>query len=359
MKRVLFLVAAVMMVATGAWAQKIQVVDADGQGIPLVSVMNDDGVIVGITDLDGCLADVKGTQRLTFTHVAYKPQTLNLSLLSDGRVTMEDLDNNLSEIVVKPKPYVYVETYYRAYGFINDSLRYYTAGIMPNAYDEEKDKLEKGSLYDCYGEFYPSTGVSFIWGARVRNLNPGKIHTPTAKSLQPGGKASKKYYLTLTDEGNGRQRISNSEGTVGYIDTRNGQARTTLDAGKAQLYANKVNGENRLQKVREDKGYSYRYTDIFDIDTEGNSDMTDLVMYTNHWEWSGSKGRDKLIIETYTTSRGYKDKKEWKARKKELKNEYTFYMTLDELEEYANSHNIPALTPNMRAVIEGLKKKKK
>ena len=359
MKRVLFLVAAVMMVATGAWAQKIQVVDADGQGIPLVSVLNDDGVIVGITDLDGCLADVKGTQRLTFTHIAYKPLTVALSQLSDGRVTMEDQDNNLSEIVVKPKPYIYIETYYRAYGFINDSLRYYTAGIMPNAYDEEKDKLETGSLYNCCGEFYPSTGVSFIWGARVRNLNPGKIHTPTAKSLQPGEKMSKKYYLTLTDEGNGRQRISNAEGTVGYIDTRNGQARTTLDAGKAQLYANKVNGENRLQKVREDKGYSYRYTDIFDIDTEGNSDMADLVMYTNHWEWSGSKGRDKLIIETYTTSRGYKDKKEWKARKKELKNEYTFYMTLDELEEYATSHNIPALTPNMRAVIEGLKKKKK
>lgn len=359
MKRVLLLVAAVMMVVTGAWAQKIQVVDADGQGIPLVSVLNDDGVIVGITDLGGCLADVKGTQRLTFTHIAYKPLTVALSQLSDGRVTMEDLDNNLSEIVVKPKPYVYVETYYRAYGFINDSLRYYTAGIMPNAYDEEKDKLETGSLYNCCGEFYPSTGVSFIWGARVRNLNPGKIHIPTAKSLQPGEKMSKKYYLTLTDVGNGRQRISNAEGTVGYIDTRNGQARTTLDAGKAQLYANKVNGENRLQKVREDKGYSYRYTDIFDIDTEGNSDMADLVMYTNHWEWSGSKGRDKLIIETYTTSRGYKDKKEWKARKKELKNEYTFYMTLDELEEYATSHNIPALTPNMRAVIEGLKKKKK
>ena len=359
MKRGLFLFAAVMMVATGAWAQQIQVVDADGQGIPLVSVLNDDGVIVGITDLEGCLADVKGTQRLTFTHVAYKPQTVVLSQLSDGRVTMEDLDNNLSEVVVKPKSYIYIETYYRAYGFINDTLRYYTAGIMPNAYDAEKDKLETGSLYNCCGEFYPSTGVSLTWGARVRNLNPGMTHTPTAKSLQPGGKTSKKYYLTLTDEGNGRQRISNAEGTVGYIDTRNGQARTTIDAGKTQLYANKVNGQNRLQKMREDKSYSYRYTDIFDIDTEGNSDMADLVMYTNHWEWSGSKGRDKLIIETYTTDRGYKDKKEWKARKKELKKQYTFYMTLDQLEEYATSHNIPALTPNMRAAIEGLKKKKK
>ena len=85
----------------------------------------------------------------------------------------------------------------------------------------------------------------------------------------------------------------------------------------------------------------------------------DLVMHTNHWEWSGSKGHNKLIIETYTTDRGYKDKKEWKARKKELKNKYTFPMTLDQLEEYATSHNIPALAPNMRAVIEGLKKKKK
>lgn len=57
MRRVLSLVAAVMMVASGAWAQQVQVVDADGQGIPLVSVLNDDGVIIGITDLEGCLAD--------------------------------------------------------------------------------------------------------------------------------------------------------------------------------------------------------------------------------------------------------------------------------------------------------------
>ena len=48
MRRLLSLVAAVMMVASGAWAQQVQVVDADGQGIPLASVLNDDGVIIGI-----------------------------------------------------------------------------------------------------------------------------------------------------------------------------------------------------------------------------------------------------------------------------------------------------------------------
>lgn len=40
-------------------AQKIEVVDADGHGIPLVSVLTEDGTLIGTTDLSGALSDVK------------------------------------------------------------------------------------------------------------------------------------------------------------------------------------------------------------------------------------------------------------------------------------------------------------
>ena len=80
-------------------------------------------------------------------------------------------------------------------------------------------------------------------------------------------------------------------------------------------------------------------------------------MDTNHWEWTKSKGRYKMIIETYVTGRGYMDKQEWKDKKKELKKDYKYPMPLNELEAYATQHNIPALAPTMRNAIEGLAKK--
>ena len=96
-----------------AQAQKIEVVDADGQGIPLVSVLTENGVLIGTTNLDGVLIDVKGNAKVALSHVAYKSQLVSVASLpssegSEGsrRVTMEDLDYGLQEIVVKPKPYI-------------------------------------------------------------------------------------------------------------------------------------------------------------------------------------------------------------------------------------------------------------
>ena len=141
MKKILFL-AISLLIAINARAQKITVVDSDGNGIHLVTILTEDGNMIGVTDLSGTLLDVKGAKKVVLTHVAYKSKLVDVSALQNGRVTMEDLDYNLAEIVVKPKPLIYVETFYRVYAFANDSLRYYLAGIMPNAYDKEKKKVK-------------------------------------------------------------------------------------------------------------------------------------------------------------------------------------------------------------------------
>lgn len=93
-------------------AQRIQVVDSNGQGIPLVSVLTEDGIYIGKTDLDGVLSDVKGAKKVGLTHVAYKPKLVTVASLPNGRVEMVDLNFNISEVVIKPKPYVYVEAPY-------------------------------------------------------------------------------------------------------------------------------------------------------------------------------------------------------------------------------------------------------
>ena len=79
MKKILMMVAAAIMVALSAQAQKIQVVDDDGNGIPLVSVLTENGILIGTTDLNGVLADVKGASKVTLTHVAFKPQLVTIA----------------------------------------------------------------------------------------------------------------------------------------------------------------------------------------------------------------------------------------------------------------------------------------
>ena len=344
-------------VAMGAEAQRIEVVDSDGNGIHLVTVLTEDGNMIGTTSLEGVIADVKGAEKVVLTHVAFKSKLVDVSSLQDGKVTMEDLDYNLAEIVVKPKPLIYVETYYRGYAFANDSLRYYLAGIMPNAYDIEKKKVKSGRYMESHGEFSLSTGIAITWGARAQEFKAGKIHKSAAIDILKGGKSCEKYFVTLTDEGGGRQRVSNPEGVVGFIETEGNEVHTALDAGKMQMYRNKALGQDKLLKAREEREYDYEFNEIFTLDEDGNSTVADLMMSSDHWEWNGSKGRMKFIIETYATEHGYIDAKEFKAKKNELKKTYTWKMKLDELEAYATSHGIPALTPSLRKAIEKLPKK--
>ena len=113
MKKIVILVVAAMMATMNAKAQRIEVVDDNGNGIPLVSVLTEDGVLIGTTDLNGVLSDVKGARKISLTHVAFKPMMVSVSDLpslegTEGgrRVTMEEVDYALQEIVVKPKPYV-------------------------------------------------------------------------------------------------------------------------------------------------------------------------------------------------------------------------------------------------------------
>ena len=356
MKKFLFALAALLLTTISAKAQQLTVLDSDGNGIHLVTVLGEDGNMIGTTDLNGTILDVKGAAKVLLTHVAYKSKLVDMSALQGGKVTMEDLDYNLAEIVVKPKPFIYVETYYRVYAFANDSLRYYLSGIMPNAYDVEKKKAKYGSYMECYGEFSLSTGISITWGARAHEFKAGKIHESGAIGLMKGGKSRDYYFATVTDEGKGRQRVSNPEGTVGFIETEKGKVSMTLDAGKMQMYRNKALGQNSKLKVREKVEYAYEFNEVFNLDENGEATIADYVLSSNHWEWNGSKGRMKLIIETYAAEHAYIDAKDFKEKKKELKKTYVAPMKLDDLEAFATSHGIPALTPTMRRAIEGLKK---
>ena len=119
MRKTLLIAVAFLTAAIGIKAQKVQVVDDEGVGIPLASVLTEEGVMIGSTNLEGYF-DMKGAEKVVVTHVAFKPLTVSAATVKNGRVSMEDQDYALKEITVTPKQYIYVENYYRVYVFRND-----------------------------------------------------------------------------------------------------------------------------------------------------------------------------------------------------------------------------------------------
>ena len=253
--------------------------------------------------------------------------------------------------IITPKQYIYVETYYRVYVYRNDSLCYFLTGIMPNAYDPQKKKLEHGSYYHAYAEYAPKLGVAVNWGVRAQRLHAGLVQT--------GGSSDKflkdKYYITATEKSPNHKVFSNPKGIVGNRIISNGQSHLTLDGGKMQMYVNEAKGQTKLLQARQEKGYQYQYSLIYIGDDGKDYDVSNFVMRTDHWEYNDKKSHVKFIIETYAVDHAYINKVEWKDKKNELKQKYKNAQKLSKLEEYEKQHNIPALAPTVRQAILKLK----
>lgn len=330
------------------YGQRIQVVDQKGNGIALVSVTTTDGNLIGMTDIEGVIADVKGHQKIGLSHLAYQPKMVNVKELNDDKVTLLDLNYNIAEIVVKPKRYIYVETYYRLYLYIGDSLTYYRAGILANGYDPKEKKVDQGGIW-AYGSFCDKgRSKENAWTNRHVKRGGGIGKGSILTSLSSNEKYKEYSAVTLKDLDDGRLRVSNPEGTVGYITNVDGVSNVTLDGAKMQLYANKTHGENKMLEFRENANYEYQYTEMYRIGDDDKAAPEDLIMKVNHWEYDRKGERHKIILETYATGRDYMDKKEFKAKKKELNGNYAGDMPFSVLEAYEQSHNIPPLGSHHR-----------
>lgn len=361
MKKLMVLMAAVaMMTAMCAQAQKIEVVDADGNAIPLVSVTTEDGAFIGKTDLNGVLADVKGAQKVGLSHVAYKPQMVTVASLAGGRVTMVDAGFDLDEIVVKPKPYIVVEYYFRGFRYIGDSLRAYGAGILPVAYDIKKDYKPKTRNMSSLGVF---ANKATMWhtveiSSRAEEMCKHNRGPMTEKWVKRD-KVHEVYGLTITKDGANRWQVENPKGKVGQIVHNGGRSYATLDAGRMQRYQDEKQGNKSLTKKRQEKDYAYEYADIYRLpsDDDGDSpDLSRLVMAMHHWELNSDKGRQRDIYYAYVVTHSYADEDEFKARCKELNKGRASNMTLEELQAYEREHNIPALDAAQLSAIKALKK---
>ena len=356
MKRTFAIIAVVMMTALSVQAQKITVVDDDGHGIPLVSVSTEDGTLIGTTDLNGVLANTKGAAKVVVTHVAFKPQVVSVASLTDGRIQMEAVDYGLEEIVVRPKPYVYMEYFFRGFSYIDDSLRTYAAGIIPVAHEISNGYKGKTRNVWSHGG---AANKALVWNVSDLALTAEEGAKRACRSIETLVRRSERfkdyYKVSMEKDGEKRWILKNPEGEVGQFLHDDGVYRATLDGGKMQIYANKVNGEEKMQKRREEKNYDYQYTEVFNLDDEGLIQPYNFVMLLCHWEHDSSKGRKITLLYLYAIDHSYMDYDEFKARSKELNKGYSGDMPLDVLEEYARAHNVPDLAPAQLQAIQELK----
>jgi hypothetical protein len=341
-----------------ALAQRLEVVDAEGHGIPLVSVLTEDGVLIGTTDMSGVLADMKGAAKVAVTHVAYKPQLVSVASLQNGRIVMESVDYGLDEVVVMPKPYLYVEYYYRAFRYVGDSLRAYCSGIIPATFDIRNKYKGKTRTIWSYGAF---ANKAPSWHA-VHALNravdcvKNSRHTMAEKWLKEE-QGQEKYRASIVADSSNSWRVEIPNQVVGQIVHANGISRTTVDAARMQMYSNEIHGETKMLKKRQEREYAYQYAEIFQLDDdEDTPDIVREVMKMHHWEYNSSKGRDINVYYIYTADHGYVDEAEFKARSKELNKGRAGDMTFEELQAYAAEHHIPELAPMQIQAIQELKK---
>lgn len=349
-----FSIAALLVLCSATLsAQRVKVVDADGNAIALVAVRTSDGVLLGTTDLNGELSDIKGNRTICVSHLAYHPCTVNTDELRDGTITMQEREYDFTEAEVKPREYFYTEIYYRFYAYVNDSLRCYRAGILPAAYDIKKKK-EIIKFGDYSYALFNLKDVSW-WVVRSDYMIKGGVRYISGETLLEGGSWKKRYYIEKVPQGANRWLIVNPRDTVGTLVHDGGYSTITLDGARTQMYANEVDGEDRKLQRRKDRNYSYSYTEVFRLNDEGEVMRNGYVMSLNHWEQDSSNGRETYIVEATVTGTAYMTKDEFNQKRKELNAlnsaQYMWHMPLADIEAYERAHNIAPMTPEVRKAV--------
>ncbi|MBR6284468.1 MAG: carboxypeptidase regulatory-like domain-containing protein [Muribaculaceae bacterium] len=353
---ILSIVALILIASSSvcAMAQRLQVVDTDGQPVAYVCVTNEQGVLVGSTDIDGWLDDAKGTPTLVFTHVAFKPRTLRLADIADGRVTLEDVEFGLPDVEVKPKELAYVQTYYRLIYFDDDGPIYFRGGVIDNTYEFANKKVsnKKRSLSKGNSGLIRFL-ISTLAGRYIDEWGSLSEHSTHQQILV----REKQGFLTLSADSAGRVTVSDSICTLGYIDTDLEAGLRTTSFDRWTYYKHRKEAERRakgkeVKKKEEDNDDNDTFYEVYRIDDQGRSRVDDFVM--RQLQCIGthkrSGGKYMILLQTYTTDRDYIDKKEYKQLRKDNKVD----MEIQELQRFEQVHKIPPLDPNIQAQIDKL-----
>ena len=348
-----FVMAAVaMMTAMSVNAQKLEIVDKDGNAVPYASVMTADATLIGVTGMDGTIADIGGAKTVVISHVAYQPKTVAVG--TEGlKVTLEDADFNLPEITVTKKDYTYLQVYYRVVIVSKDGVLYYRSGINDNFLNEKNGKQESSKQHITMAK---SGTMKMFFNLLIGDKIDAKaqIHPDPLEVSMP--EKLGKQGLRFVDASEGKKNIVDNYGTVGSVIDRDGQRRFTYDAFQLGLHRLEAEGktkklEKRLQqnaKMGNRVNSSYR---AYAIDESGHYRPEDYLMEQNMLTFDDEKnGHVLIIMDFFATDRAYLSKEQVKQTKHDNKVKLSY----DYLQQFERQHNIPALAPEVLARMQKL-----
>lgn len=344
---------AVMAVVLNAFAQRIQVVDVNGLPIAAVCVTNEKGALVGTTDNEGFLQDAKGVSRLSFSHVAFKAMDVNMDTIPSNCVVMQDENFQLSELEVKPKELLYVQTYYRCIYVCDEGPLYFRAGVVDNTYELAKKKISAKTHSVSRGE---NGLLRFLISTLVGHYIDKWARIDTMTYYKRINQLADKGDLTITRDPSGRRVVSDTVSVLGYIDDniQDAQRTTSFDhwTYNDHVKATQDAAKGKKPKAKKDFPANHGYFEVYNVNQDGESRIDDLVMkqilVSGHFD---RMDQDYIILlETFIIGRDYIDKKELKQTRRDNKVE----MDINELRRLESIHHIPPLAPNLKAAVDQL-----
>lgn len=120
--------------------------------IAFVTATTPDGKFIASSDVDGWFENLGGNATVHLSQIAYKPLTVGVADIVDGKVMLEEASYDLPDVVVKPKELLYCQTYYRLVYLNEDGPLYYRGGVIDNTYDIAKKKVSAKSTHLSRGE---------------------------------------------------------------------------------------------------------------------------------------------------------------------------------------------------------------
>lgn len=358
MTKKLYLIALLMLSALVMNAERIQVVDTDGMPVPFVTATTAQGMYIGNTDLDGWLDDTKGNAVIHLSQVAFKPKTVKVAELRGNKVVLEDAVLDLPEVVVKPKPYIYAQTYFRDIYIDEEGPIYYRGGVIDNAYDIDKQEVKSKKRHLSKG----SSGFLRFLIDRFCGAIDGFCELPNKSYYEKLLEARDKGRVTLTDDGNGRLIIADSICQLGYIYWDREARLRSVSFDLNTYYYHRENAKNMAKAEKKGKTFepdtleqqrvSETLYQVYRTDSLGNSRPDDFVMSqltkVGHFKHTG-----KIFLlqaQSYATDFAYIDKKEFKQLRKDNKVD----MDILELRQFEKNNRIPPLEPVIQTEIDKL-----
>ena len=235
-------------------------------------------------------------------------------------------------------------------------MAYYRVGLTDNVYDVKTKKLKTSTINASKAKYgIIKTIIGATMGGKMNRL--GSLPMKNAGDRLKNNKNSK---YKITQEGPGRQRISDSRGTIGYIVDEGNQRRITFDSEKMARHnleesgnAKKIAKEEKKETKKKNKQNSSFL--IYRIDEDGKSRPEDYVMmeYIDSYDEvqkDGSLDHNVIGIQAFVTDRAYVDKDELKQLKKQNK----MKMTYQNIRQFERGHNIPALPSSLQQKLNEL-----